>query len=201
MRDCISLRPARTRHVRAIQIIEQEIKSDPIQELRKETRESQIHKFNDTESKSSQKTKKKRRHCSHQRQAPAAPRSWRLGERPTVRRKEDVVAEALTEGVASTVPEKTMMSLRRGRRRLGGGRRLQKEGAARRLGPWLRRKGAEREGCRRWGEGERRKGRASPAVEMAQRWRGDTGPSIAESELGDRRGPPISRGPHLREAQ
>jgi hypothetical protein len=68
--------------------------------------------------------KKKRRHCSHQRQAPAAPRSWRLGERPTVRRKEDVVAEALTEGVASTVPEKTMMSLRRGRRRLGGGRRL-----------------------------------------------------------------------------
>nr|AAM93736.1 hypothetical protein [Oryza sativa Japonica Group] len=84
------------------------------------------------------------------RQAPAAPRSWRLGERPTVRRKEDVVAEALTEGVASTVPEKTMMSLRKGRRRLGGGRRLQKEGAARRLGPWLRRKGAEREGCRRY---------------------------------------------------
>lgn len=85
-----------------------------------------------------------------------------------MRRKEDVVAEALTEGVASTVPEKTMMSLRRGRRRLGGGRRLQKEGAARRLGPWLRRKGAEREGCRRWGEGEgeRRRGRASPAVEM-----------------------------------
>lgn len=57
MRDCISLRPARTRHVRAIQIIEQEIKSDPIQELRKETRESQNHKFNDTESKSSQKKK------------------------------------------------------------------------------------------------------------------------------------------------
>lgn len=111
LQDCISLRPARTRPVRAIQIIEQEIKSDPIQELRKETRESQNHK------KTGATAHIRGKHA-------AAPRSWRLGERPTVRRKEDVVAEALTEGVASTVPEKTMMSLRRGRRRLGGGRRL-----------------------------------------------------------------------------
>nr|ABA97508.1 hypothetical protein LOC_Os12g20380 [Oryza sativa Japonica Group] len=64
-------------------IIEQEIKSDPIQELRKETRESQNHK------KTGATAHIRGKHA-------AAPRSWRLGERPTVRRKEDVIAEALT---------------------------------------------------------------------------------------------------------
>uniref|UniRef100_A0A0E0J9D6 Uncharacterized protein n=1 Tax=Oryza nivara TaxID=4536 RepID=A0A0E0J9D6_ORYNI len=84
--DCISLRPARTRPVRAIQIIEQEIKSDPIQELRKETRESQNHK------KTGATAHIRGKHA-------AAPRSWRLGERPTVRRKEDVIAKARKEDV------------------------------------------------------------------------------------------------------